>query len=74
MIITHYGSLKKTAKACDEQFTFAIPKFENIKIQGSQICKIWPILSLRLQNNKHSFDLTFFATNTIYVNCKCCKP
>ena len=24
--------------------------------------------------NKHSFVLTFFATNTIYVNCKCCKP
>ena len=24
--------------------------------------------------NKHSFILTFFATNTIYVNCKCCKP
>ena len=21
--------------------------------------------------NKH---LTFFATNTIYINCKCCKP
>ena len=24
--------------------------------------------------NKHSFILTFFATNTIYVNCKHCKP
>ena len=24
--------------------------------------------------NKHSFVLTFFATNTIYVNCKRCKP
>ena len=24
--------------------------------------------------NKHSFVPTFFATNTIYVNCKCCKP
>ena len=24
--------------------------------------------------NKHSFVLTFFATNTIYVNCKHCKP
>ena len=23
---------------------------------------------------KHSFVLTFFATNTIYVNCKRCKP
>ena len=23
--------------------------------------------------NKHSFVLTFFATSTIYVNCKCCK-
>ena len=25
-------------------------------------------------SNKHSFVLTFFATNTIYINCKCCKP
>ena len=24
--------------------------------------------------NKHSFVLTFFATNTIYINCKHCKP
>ena len=24
--------------------------------------------------NKHSFVLTFFTTNTIYINCKCCKP
>ena len=24
--------------------------------------------------NKHSFVLTSFATNTIYVNCKRCKP
>ena len=24
--------------------------------------------------NKHSFVLIFFATNTIYVNCKRCKP
>ena len=24
--------------------------------------------------NKHSFVLTFFTTNTIYVNCKRCKP
>ena len=24
--------------------------------------------------NKHSFFLIFFATNTIYVNCKRCKP
>ena len=24
--------------------------------------------------NKHSFVPTFFATNTIYVNCKRCKP
>ena len=24
--------------------------------------------------NKHSFVLTFFTTNTIYVNCKPCKP
>ena len=23
---------------------------------------------------KHSFVLTFFAANTIYVNCKRCKP
>ena len=23
---------------------------------------------------KHSFVLTFFATNTIYVNCKRCRP
>ena len=23
---------------------------------------------------KHSFVLTFFATNTIYINCKRCKP
>ena len=25
-------------------------------------------------SNKHSFVLTFFATNTIYINCKRCKP
>ena len=24
--------------------------------------------------NKHSFVLSFFATHTIYVNCKRCKP
>ena len=24
--------------------------------------------------NKHSFVLTFFTTNTIYVYCKRCKP
>ena len=24
--------------------------------------------------NKHSFVLIFFTTNTIYVNCKHCKP
>ena len=24
--------------------------------------------------NKHSFVLTIFATNQIYVNCKRCKP
>ena len=24
--------------------------------------------------NRHSFVLTFFTTNTIYVNCKRCKP
>ena len=24
--------------------------------------------------NKHSFVLTLFTTNTIYVNCKRCKP
>ena len=24
--------------------------------------------------NKHSFVLTFFTTNTIYLNCKHCKP
>ena len=24
--------------------------------------------------NKHSFVLTIFATNTIYINCKRCKP
>ena len=23
---------------------------------------------------KHSFVLTFFATSTIYTNCKRCKP
>ena len=25
-------------------------------------------------SNKHSFVLTFFTTNTIYINCKRCKP
>ena len=24
--------------------------------------------------NKHSFVLSFFATHTVYVNCKRCKP
>ena len=24
--------------------------------------------------NKHTFVLTFFTTNTIYINCKRCKP
>ena len=24
--------------------------------------------------NKHSFVLTFFTTNTIYIYCKRCKP
>ena len=24
--------------------------------------------------NKHSFVPTFFATNAIYINFKCCKP
>ena len=24
--------------------------------------------------NKHSFVLTFFTINTIYINCKRCKP
>ena len=57
----------------------------NMDTQGSQICQIWCILhrgegtgSLTLTpeifGNKHSFVLTFFTTNTIYVNCKRCKP
>ena len=31
-------------------------------------------LTPEIFGNKHSFVLTFFATNTIYVNCKRCKP
>ena len=31
-------------------------------------------LTPEIFGNKHSFVLTFFATNTIYINCKCCKP
>ena len=27
-----------------------------------------------IYRNKHSFVLTFFATNTIYINCKRCEP
>ena len=27
-----------------------------------------------IYRNKHSFVLTFFATNTIYINCKHCEP
>ena len=50
--------------------------------QGSQIRQIWRILrqncsadstevtsTPEIFGNKHSFILTFFATNTIYVNC-----
>ena len=28
----------------------------------------------KIFGNKHGFVLTFFGTNTIYVNCKRCKP
>ena len=31
-------------------------------------------LTPEIFGNKHSFVLTFFATNTIYVNWKCRKP
>ena len=31
-------------------------------------------LTPEIFGNKHSFVLTFFATNTIYINRKCCKP
>ena len=31
-------------------------------------------LTPEIFGNKHSFVLTFFATNTICVNCKRCKP
>ena len=27
-----------------------------------------------IYGNKHSFVLTFFTTNTIYINCKRCEP
>ena len=30
--------------------------------------------TLEIFGNKHIFVLTFFATITIYVNCKHCKP
>ena len=31
-------------------------------------------LTPEIFGNKHSFVLTFFTTNTIYINCKRCKP
>ena len=31
-------------------------------------------LTPEIFSNKHSFVVTFFATSTIYVNCKRCKP
>ena len=31
-------------------------------------------LTLEIFGKKHSFVLIFFATNTIYVSCKRCKP
>ena len=31
-------------------------------------------LTPEIVGNKHGFVLTFFATNTIYVNCERCKP
>ena len=31
-------------------------------------------LTPEICGNKHSFVPTFFTTNTIYVNCKRCKP
>ena len=31
-------------------------------------------LTPEIFGSKHSFVLNFFATNTIYVNCKRCKP
>ena len=31
-------------------------------------------LTPEIFSNKHSLVLTFFTTNTIYINCKRCKP
>ena len=66
------------------RWEYKTPFKERQKWQGSQIRQNCSddstevtegvTLTPKIFGNKHSFVLTFFATNTIYVNCKRCKP
>ena len=47
---------------------------ESLRFQKFLVNKQGATLTPEIFGNKHSFVLTFFATNTIYVNCKRCKP
>jgi len=48
---------------------------ESLQLQKFSVTNRAPAtLTPEIFSNKHSFVLTFFTTNTIYVNCKRCKP
>ena len=47
---------------------------ESLWLQKFSVNKQGATSTPEIFGNKHSFILTFFATNTIYVNCKRCKP
>ena len=62
--------------------TYRVHKYTKFGVFYAKIVQMIPLWlrreTLRLQTeifgNKHSFVLTFFPTNIIYVNCKRCKP
>ena len=78
----------KVSLANNDIFT-RVRKYAKFGVFYAKIVQMTPLRlrreSLRLQKflvtnreplfgDKHSFVLTFFATSSIYVNCKRCKP
>ena len=48
---------------------------ESLQLQKFSVTNRAPAtLTPEIFGSKHSFVLTFFATSTIYINCKHCKP
>ena len=62
--------LQQTGFANTPNLAYFTPNCSNDSTEGTEGVTSTP----EIFGNKHSFVLTFFATNTIYVNCQSCKP